>query len=142
MNGATYLQRPVRLVEVAPLESTDLTAPQAGGDLRVEEIVPQRLVADRLHELIELLFVEDFHGRTVELGDHRSIRRVLHNQPGVHRRFHDLVEQHVDAAHGGAGKLALASVAGFVCLPTQRIIEFLHVPLRNRAQHFIPQRSQ
>ena len=140
MNGAAYLQRSAFLVEVAPLEPADLAAAQTRGDLRVEEIIPQRLGTDRFHESVELLFVEDFHRRFVELGDHRSVRRVLHDQPGAHRRFHDLMEQHVDAAHGGAGKLALASVAGFVCLPTQRIIEFLHVPLRDGAEHLASQR--
>lgn len=139
MNGAAYLQRSACLIKVAPLEPADLAAAQAGGDLRVEEIVPQRLGADRFHESVELLFVEDLHGRFIELGDHRSIRRVLNDQPGAHRRFHDLVEQHMDAAHRGIGKTTLASVAGFVCLPTQRIIEFLHVPLRDGAQHFISQ---
>ena len=140
MYGAAYFQRSVRLVEVAPLEPADLAASQAGGDLRVEEIVPQRLGTDRFHESVELLFVEDFHGRTVELGDHRSIRRVLHNQPGARRRLHDLMEQHVNAAHRGVGKLTLASVAGFIRFLTHRVIELLHVPLRNGAQHLTSQR--
>ena len=140
MNGAAYLQRSACLIKVAPLEPADLAAAQAGGDLRVEEIVPQRLGADRFHESVELLFVEDLHGRFIELGDHRSIRRVLNDQPGAHRRFHDLVEQHMDAAHRGVGKLTLASVAGLVFLSAQRVIEFLHVPLRDGAQHFISQR--
>ena len=140
VDGAAYLQRSVRLVEVAPLEPADLAAAQTRGDLRVEEIIPQRLGTDRLHELVQLLFVENLHGRTIELGDHGSVRRIHHDEPGAHCRFHDLMEQHVDAAHGGAGKLALASVAGFVCLPTQRIIEFLHVPLRDGAEHLVAQR--
>ena len=139
VDRAAYLQRSAFLVKVAPLEPADLTAAHAGGDLRVEEVVPQRLVANRFHESVELLFVENFHGQFIELGDHRTIRRILHDEPGAHRRLHDLVEQHVNAAHGSVGKTSLASVACFVRLPTQRVVEFLHVPLRDGAQHLVAQ---
>lgn len=140
VDGAAYLQRSACLLEVAPFESADLAASKTRRDLRVEEVVPQRLVADRFHESVEPLFVEDFHRRFVELRDHRPLRRILHDQPGAHRRFHDLVEQHVDTAHGGVGKLTLASVAGFIRFLTHRVIELLHVPLRNGAQHLAAQR--
>ena len=140
MNGAAYLQRSAFLVEVAPLEPADLAAAQTRGDLRVEEIIPQRLGTDRFHESVELLFVEDFHGRAVELGDHRPVRRVLHDQPGAHRRLHDLMKQHVDAAHRGVGKATLASVAGFIRFLAHRVIELLHIPLRNGAQPLAAQR--
>ena len=140
VDGAAYLQRSVRLVEVAPLEPADLAAAQTRGDLRVEEIIPQRLGTDRLHELVQLLFVENLHGRTIELGDHGSVRRIHHDEPGAHCRFHDLVEQHVNAAHRCICKSTLVSVAGFVCLSAQRVIEFLHVPLRDGAKHLVAQR--
>ena len=101
VNGTTYFQRSAFLVEVAPLEPTNLAAAQAGGDLRVEEIVPQRLGADRLHESVELFFVQNVHGLTVEFRDHCSLGGIVYDKPGPHRRLHDLVEQHVNSAHGG-----------------------------------------
>lgn len=135
VNGAADQQSAVALVEVAPFQAADLTPAQAGGDLRVEEIVPQRLVFDRLHESFQLLFVENFHVLAAVFGDHRAVRRVAHDHAGAHRGLQDLVEQHMDIPHGGGGQRFLLAVLAVICLFAQGVIELLHVPLGDGAQH-------
>ena len=77
VDGAADQQSAVALVEVAPFQAADLAPAQAGGDLRVEEIVPQRLVLDRLHKFFQLFFVENYHGLAAVFGDHRAERGEL-----------------------------------------------------------------
>ena len=139
MDGAAYPQRSRRLVEVAPFEAADLAPAKAGGDLRVEEIVPQGLGPDRLHEFFQLLLVENLLGSPVELRDHRAFGGVLHDQSGVHCRLHDLVEQHVDAADRDLREMPLGPIGGVVGLLSQGVIELLHVPLGDGAEHLLSQ---
>ena len=54
MDSAAYLKGAIRLIEVLPLEAADLSPAQAGGQLRVEEVVPDIILLNDCHEYIQL----------------------------------------------------------------------------------------
>ena len=66
MKGAVYFQDTAAGIEVRPHETADLTPAQAGGQLSLEEIIPDRILPDHIHESIQLFCVPNFHG----LADH------------------------------------------------------------------------
>ena len=55
VNCAADFQRTSDFIEVLPLESADLTPPQTGGQLGVEEVMPNFILRDDFHERIQLL---------------------------------------------------------------------------------------
>ena len=54
MDSAAYLKGAIRLIEVCPLEATDLSPAQASGEFRVEEVVPDIILLNDCHEYIQL----------------------------------------------------------------------------------------
>lgn len=55
VEGAAHLQRAALLVEVAPLQSADFAAAQAGHQLRLEEVPPHLVLLHHRKEGIQLL---------------------------------------------------------------------------------------
>ena len=53
-NSAAYLEGAIRLIEVLPLEAAEPAPAQAGGQLRVEEVMPDVALLDGLHKGIQL----------------------------------------------------------------------------------------
>ena len=54
MKGAVDFQSTATLIEVGPHESADLTSAQTGGQLSVEEVIPEFIGFDRCQENIQL----------------------------------------------------------------------------------------
>ena len=48
MDGAAHLEGAISLIEVCPLEAADLSPAQAGGEFRVEEVVPDIILLNDL----------------------------------------------------------------------------------------------
>ena len=93
------------LVEVGPHEATDLTPPQAGGQFRVEEVVPDRVLPDHLHEPLQLGVVEDLLGDSFLLGQGDAFSGIAGNQVRLHRRIQSFMQNAVDAADRSASQL-------------------------------------
>ena len=68
VEGSTYLQRTGILIEVAPLQTTDLAAAQAGHQLRLEEVTPHLILLHHCEKGVQLRTGEDTLGLVVGLG--------------------------------------------------------------------------
>ena len=58
-DGAADFQRPSFAVEVLPFETAQLTPAQTYSQFRVEEVVPEGILANRCHEGVQLFIVEN-----------------------------------------------------------------------------------
>ena len=105
VEGAAHLQRAALLVEVAPLQSADLAAAQAGHQLRLEEVPPHLILLHHCEEGIQLHTGEDALGLVVGLGRRCPLGGVPGNDMRLHRVLQRGVEGGVDVAHHGVGEL-------------------------------------
>ena len=98
-------QRSGLLIEVLPHETADLAPPQAGGQLRVEEVTPDLAAVYRCQEDVHLLLCEDLFGTMVGLGHHGPVSGVPGDHMGSLRILQAPVEHGVDAEHHGVRQL-------------------------------------
>lgn len=105
VEGSAYLQRTGIPIEVAPLQTADLTAAQAGHQLRLEEVPPHLVLLHYLEEGIQLRTGEDTLGLVVGLGRRCPLSRISGNDMRLHRVFQCGVECGMDVAHHGVGEL-------------------------------------
>ena len=89
---AAHFQRPGILVEVAPLQTANFTAAQAGHQLRVEEVPPDLVLLYHFEESVQLRAGEDALRLVVGLRRCRALGRVLRNDMRLHRVLHRGVE--------------------------------------------------
>ena len=75
-DGAAYLERPGLPVEVLPPEPAQLPPPQAGGQLRVEEVVPDRVELNCAQEFLQLVVGKYPLGCVGHAGRSRFFRRI------------------------------------------------------------------
>ena len=101
MEGSAHLQRPGVPIEVAPLQTADLTAAQAGHQLRLEEVPPHLILLHHFKESIQLRTGEDALGPVVWLGRGRPLGRISGNDMRLHRVFQRGVEGGMDMANHG-----------------------------------------
>ena len=105
MEGTAYFQRAFLLVEVLPHEAADFTPPQSGHKLGVEELIPDLVLSNRLHEGVQLLLVQDALGLVIWPGCGRSLGGILRDDVCLHRVLHGAVEHGMDVVDGGVGEL-------------------------------------
>ena len=105
VEGAAHLQRAALLVEDAPLQTADLTAAQAGHQLRPEEVSPHLVLLHHCKEVVQLRAGEDTLGLVVGLGRRCPLSRISGNDMRLHRVLQRGVECGMDVAHHGVGEL-------------------------------------
>ena len=105
VEGSAHLQRPGIPIEVAPLQTADLTAAQAGHQFRLEEVTPHLILLHHCKEVVQLRAGEDTLGLVVRLGRRCPLGGVPGNDMRLHRVFQCGVEGGVDVAHHGVGEL-------------------------------------
>lgn len=105
VEGAAHLQHTALLVEVAPLQSADLTAAQAGHQLRLEEVPPHLVLLHHREEGVQLRTGEDALGLVVGLGHRCTFGGIPWNDMRLHRVFQRSVEGGMDVAHHGVREL-------------------------------------
>ena len=105
VEGSAHLQRPGIPIEVAPLQTADLTAAQAGHQLRLEEVPPHLVLLHHCKEVVQLRTGEDTLGLVVGLGRRCPLSRISGNDMGLHRVFQRGVEGGMDVAHHGVREL-------------------------------------
>ena len=105
VEGSAHLQRPGIPVEVAPLQTADLAAAQAGHQLRLEEVPPHLVLLHHREEGVQLRTSEDALGLVVGFGRRCTFGGVPGNDMGLHRVFQRGVECGMDVAHHGVGEL-------------------------------------
>ena len=103
MDGSPYCQCSGCFIEVRPHESAELTPPQTGGQLCVEEVMPDGVVLDCLHELFQLAIIQDLLGFGIRFWNRDILSGIFGNDMGFLRRFHGFVEHGVDAVYHAAG---------------------------------------
>ena len=128
VDGTADFQCTADLIEVLPLESTDLTPPQTGGQFRVEEVMPDFILHDDLHKHIQLIVCQDLFRSIAELGSDNLFGWIAGDQVSLLRRFQYAVERSVDAAHCTTGQTI-----------AQRFVEPLDVFRCDSGQMFITQ---
>ena len=107
VEGAAHLQHTALLVEVAPLQSADLAAAQAGHQLRLEEVSPHLVLLHHCEEGVQLRTGENALGLVVGLGRCRAFGGVSWNDMRLHRVLQRSVEGGVDVTHHGVGELMI-----------------------------------
>ena len=105
VEGSAYLQRTGIPIEVAPLQTADLAAAQAGHQLRLEEVTPHLILLHHCKEGIQLCTGENALGLVVGLGRCRAFGGVSWNDVRLHCVFQCGVEGGVNVAHHGVGEL-------------------------------------
>lgn len=105
VEGAAHLQRAALLVEVAPLQSADLAAAQAGHQLRPEEVPPHLVLLHHCEEGVQLRAGEDTLGLVVGFGSRCPLGGIPGNDVRLHRIFQRSVEGGVNVAHHGVREL-------------------------------------
>ena len=97
VESAAHLQRTGVPIEVAPLQTTDLAAAQAGHQLRMEEVSPQLVLLHHCKEVVQLRTGEDTLGLVVGLGR----RCPLGGVPGNDMRLHRVLQRGVEGGVNG-----------------------------------------
>ena len=105
VEGSAYLQRTGIPIEVAPLQTADLAAAQAGHQFRLEEVTPHLVLLHHCKEVVQLRTGENALGLVVGLGRCRAFGGVSWNDVRLHRVFQCGVECGMDVAHHGVGEL-------------------------------------
>ena len=104
VDGTTHLESTICFVKVLPLESADLTPPQAGGQLCVEEVVPEVILSDRRHECIQLRICQNLFRLAGEFRRWYFFRWIPWDQSCLFRCIQCLVEHGVDTPDSAAGQ--------------------------------------
>ena len=87
VEGSAHLQRPSIPIEVAPLQTADLAAAQAGHQLRLEEVSPHLVPLHHRAEGVQLCTSEDALGLVVGLGRRCPLGGVSGNDMRLHSVF-------------------------------------------------------
>ena len=107
VEGAAHLQRTGLPVEVVPLQTANLTAAQAGHQLRLEEVSPHLVLPHHRAEGVQLLAGEDTLGLVVGFGGRCSLGGILGNDVRLHRVFQRGVKRGMDVANHGVRELII-----------------------------------
>ena len=107
VEGTAHLQRAALLVEVAPLQTADLAAAQAGHQFCLEEVPPYLVLLHHCEEGIQLRTSEDALGFVIGLGCGRPFSRIPGNDVRLHRVFQRGVKRGVDVANHGVRELMI-----------------------------------
>ena len=105
VQGAADLQRSCFAIEVFPLETANLAPAQAGGELGIEEVVPEWVGLDSLHKTVQFLVGEDTFGRGVRFRQSYPIGGVPGDNMGTDRIRYGPVEHSVNASDSIGGKM-------------------------------------
>ena len=133
-------QRSGLLVEVLPHETADLAPPQAGGQLRVEEVTPDLAAVYRRQEDVHLLLCEDLFGLIAGLGHHSPVGGVPGDHMGGLRVLQAPMEHGVDAEHHGVRQFVpVFRVLADTALVFQFSVQLLNVHAGHPGDDLIPQ---
>ncbi len=99
-DGAAHVQRPGLAVKVLPFEAAQFSPAQAGGQLRVEEVVPEFVLVYGRHQRVQLVAVEDALGLLRHSGRCHLAGGVGRQKALFRRRLQRVVEGGVDAVDG------------------------------------------
>ena len=140
VEGAAHLQRAALLVEVAPLQSADLAAAQAGHQLRLEEVPPHLVPLHHREKGVQLLAGQNAFGLVVGFGRRCTFGGISGNDMGLHRVFQRGVEGGMDVAHHGVRELMIhLGMLMDAPLRFQTAVHSLDVLLRDKGDLFIAQ---
>ncbi len=135
-----HRQRPLLPVEVGPHQPADFTPAHPGGQLGVDEVVPDRILFDLLHKPLQLLVVENLLGRGFLFGERDALGGISRREPLPHRRVHGLVEYTVEAADGRAGEcVPVLGVLGLASVLLHLPVQSLYVGGGHLAHRPVPQ---
>ena len=109
MDGTADPEGSIRLIEVCPLEAADLAPPQAGSQLPVEDVIPDGILPDYFHELIQPRIRQHPLGLVAELWGLDLLDGIPRDDACLLRCPQCFVEHGMDAPDGTAGQ-PLASV--------------------------------
>ena len=114
--------------------------PQAGGQLRVEEVPPDLIAVHRRQEGVHLLLCENLFWLIAGLGHHGPVGGIPGDHMGRLRILQTLVEHGVDAEHHGVRQFVpVLRVAVDTALVFQLSVQLLDVHAGHPGDDLIPQ---
>ena len=130
------------VIEVLPLETADFSPAHSCSQLRVEEVIPQRILLQRFHEFFQLLLRQNLLGCVIHLGNDGALCGILWDQPFPHRRVHGLVKHHVNAADKAVGQ-GIPFLIMLVHPPvlSEPVVHFLDVSGGDGADFLVPKQG-
>ena len=140
VEGAAHFQRPGIPIEVAPLQTADLAAAQAGHQLRLEEVPPHLVPLHHRAEGIQLLAGQNALELVVGFGRRCTFGGISGNDMGLHRVLQRGVERGVDVANHGVRELVI-HLGMLVDTPLrfQASVHPLDILLRDEGDLFVAQ---
>lgn len=139
VEGAADFENTAAFVKVRPHEAADLASAQAGGELGVEEVMPDRVCLDGFHESVQLFLIQNIHGLADNFGRFYFVGRIGRDKTLLHRRSECVVERGVDAVDCGAGEPALVRSWIHSAIFLQLVIELSQVCGCDLGEHFLAQ---
>ena len=118
----------VGLIKIAPQEAADFPLPQAGGQLGVEEVMPDGVESNCAQELLHLVMREYPLGCVLYSGRGYFLSGIEGDQALVRCRFQCVVEGGVDSPDGGRSQPRPTVLAGeFAPSFQEKLIQFPQV---------------
>lgn len=125
-------QRSFFRIKVCPHKAAQLTPPQAGGDLQIEEVVPVLICLNSFHESFQLFVIEDSFCGSHFLRQCHIVGGVLYDQVAVNSRIQRLMQDAVYPADRGGRQRPAVHAA----LPLQLSIQGLNIGSSHLADLF------
>ena len=134
------LESAALLVKVDPHEGADLAPAQTGGQLGVEEIVPERVCLNGFHERVKLFLVQNVHRLMDNLGRLHLVGGIGGDESLFHGCFERVVEGGMDVVYGSAGEASPLSGAGlYSAIFLQLVVQLSQICRCYLGKRFPPQ---
>lgn len=103
MDRAADFQRAMSFIKVLPLQSADLTPAQSGSQFRVEEVTPDTVSLNNLHELFQLFIRQHLFPFVAEFEYVDIFGGITWDEASLLRCSHRFMEHRVDTPDRSAG---------------------------------------
>ncbi len=138
MDRAADVQCSGLAVKISPFQTAQLSPPQAGGQLHIEEVVPERVPTDCRHQRVQLVVVEDTLRTARQFGRRHALGGIGRQKALLHRGFQRVVKGRVDAVDSG-GREAAALPSGETAVFQEMGVQIIQISGCNFCQLFLPQ---
>ena len=85
MDRASYFQSAMDFIKILPLQSADLTPAQTGSQFRIEEVAPDAVPLNSIHELFQLFIRQHLFAFVTEFRSANILCRISRDEASLLR---------------------------------------------------------